>query len=193
MVVATKNQGKIREIREVLSTWACAVVPIQQLAPNFRVEEDGTTYADNAIKKAQAAASSTGSLALADDSGLEVRALNGAPGIYSARFGGVDLPQAEKNRLLLQRLVGVTDRQACFRCVLAVVSPQGRLETTEGTCEGFISTEPRGNGGFGFDPIFVVPAYQKTMAELAPDIKNAISHRARALQQLPTILQAFWA
>jgi XTP/dITP diphosphohydrolase len=192
IVVATNNPGKIVEIRDVLRDIPCEIFPITEVEPTFRVEEDGQTYAENAIKKASAAASLTGTLAIADDSGLEVDALSGVPGLYSARFGGEHLPQFEKNILLLQQLQGVTNRSARFRCVIAVVSPAGNVATTEGVCEGIIGTEERGTGGFGFDPIFLLPEYGKTMAELGPGIKNTISHRAKALANLRKILPGFF-
>jgi XTP/dITP diphosphohydrolase len=191
IVVATKNPGKIVEIQKILADFPCEVFPISEVDSEFHVEEDGQTYAENAIKKAKAAVDRAGTLAIADDSGLEVDALEGAPGMYSARFGGEHLPQSEKNKLLLQQLQGVTDRSARFRCVIAVVSPEGKIETTEGVCEGIIGTEQRGTNGFGFDPLFIVPEYGKTMAELGPTIKNMISHRAKALANLHDILPGF--
>lgn len=191
IIVATKNGGKIREIQEILNTLLCRVVPIEDVIEAFEVEEDGLTYAENALKKARAAVLCTGKIAIADDSGLEVGALNGAPGIYSARFGGEQLSQPEKNALLLKKLQGETERSARFRCVIAVAAPDGREETVEGVCEGEIGYEARGEYGFGFDPVFIVSAYQQTMAELSPDVKNRISHRAKALQQLPSLLSRF--
>lgn len=191
IVVATGNAGKVREIEAILKDFAWEVVPITRLFPDFDVVEDGETYAENAIKKAVHAARLTGSLVIADDSGLEVDALDGAPGIYSARFGGEALPFPEKIALLLQKLEGVTERSARFRCVIAVASPDGKAETVEGVCEGQIGTEAKGQFGFGFDPIFFVPAQQKTMAELEPRVKNTISHRAAALALLPALIQPF--
>lgn len=188
LVVATNNPGKILEIREILKSLPCEILPVSMFDPEFYVKEDGITYAENAIKKAKQAASYTNHIAIADDSGLEVDALDGAPGIYSARFGGEHLSQAEKNALLLHKLTGVTKRTARFRCVIAVVSPEGYIETTEGVCEGLIGTQERGTGGFGFDPVFLVPKYRRTMAELGPGVKNTISHRARALKKLPPIV-----
>lgn len=189
VVVATQNAGKIREIRKILQPCQWELVSITEFAPEFHVTEDGTTYAENAIKKARAAAACTGLVAIADDSGLEVDALEGAPGLYSARFGGPHLTQGQKNRLLLQQLDGKNNRSARFRCVMAVVASDTRCETAEGICEGVIATEERGTAGFGFDPIFVVPEYSQTMAELGPVIKNIISHRAKAVRKMKTILQ----
>lgn len=191
IVVATKNPGKIVEIRKILQDLPCEVFPISEVDSEFHVEEDGQTYTENAVKKAKTAAARAETLAIADDSGLEVDALDGAPGMYSARFGGEDLAQSEKNKLLLHQLQGKDDRSARFRCVIAIVSPEGKVETTEGVCEGLIGTEERGANGFGFDPIFIVPEYGKTMAELGPTIKNRISHRAKALSSLHDILPGF--
>ena len=188
IVVATRNVGKISEIRAILQEFSGTILPVTDIVPDFFVEEDGKTYRDNAIKKARAAAELTGSLAIADDSGLEVDALDGAPGVYSARFGGESLPQAEKNTLLLRQLDGIHTRSARFRCVIAVVIPNGVPRTTEGICEGIIGDHPQGTHGFGYDPLFFLPEHGKTMAELSPAVKNSISHRARALAGLPEIL-----
>lgn len=189
IVVATTNRGKIVEIQKILSGSPYEFVPITQFDEHFSVEEDGMSYAENAIKKARRASLTTGKIALADDSGLEVDALGGAPGIYSARFGGEDLPFSEKIARLLRQMDGQVQRTARFRCVIVVSSPKGAVVSSEGVCEGAISAEPRGTNGFGFDPIFWVPAYQKTMAELSAEIKNEISHRARALQHVPALIE----
>ena len=189
IVVATTNRGKIVEIQKILSGSPYEFVPITQFDEHFSVEEDGMSYAENAIKKARRASLTTGKIALADDSGLEVDALGGAPGIYSARFGGEDLPFPEKIARLLREMDGQVQRTARFRCVIAVAPPKGAVVSCEGVCEGAISAEPRGTNGFGFDPIFWVPAYQKTMAELSAEIKNEISHRARALQHVPALIE----
>ncbi len=193
IVVATKNVGKIREIQEILQGLPCELVSICEVAPDFEVEEDGQTYTENAIKKAKLAASRVGTIAIADDSGLEVDALGGSPGIYSARFGGEQLSQSEKNTLLLQQLQGCLNRSARFRCVIAVAFPEGQVEITEGVCEGVIGIEARGTEGFGFDPIFLIPEYGKTLAELGPAIKNTISHRAKALSNLRSILSKYFS
>lgn len=189
IVVATTNRGKIVEIQKILSGSPYEFVPITQFDEHFSVEEDGMSYAENAIKKARRASLMTGKIALADDSGLEVDALGGAPGIYSARFGGEDLPFSEKIARLLRQMDRQVQRTARFRCVIVVSSPKGAVVSSEGVCEGAISAEPRGTNGFGFDPIFWVPAYQKTMAELSAEIKNEISHRARALQHVPALIE----
>lgn len=193
VVVATNNQGKIAEIQAILKKYPYHIISIGQIVPEFSVVEDGMSYAENAIKKARHASFLTGKMAIADDSGLEVDALGGAPGIYSARFGGEELPFPEKIALLLRQLEGTDQRMARFRCVIAVVFPEGIVKTCEGVCEGMIAYEPRGSFGFGFDPIFWLPEYQKTMAELMPDVKNAISHRGKALRQLPKVFESVFA
>jgi len=193
IIVATNNRGKVVEIQEILKNAPFQVIPIGQIYPTFSVEEDGMSYAENAIKKARQASRLTGKIAIADDSGLEVDALDGAPGIYSARFGGEVLPFPEKIALLLQQVGETTQRTARFRCVIAVVSPDGNVKTCEGVCEGMVAHEPRGGFGFGFDPIFWLPEYQKTMAELEPEVKNVISHRGKALRQLPGVFEASFA
>lgn len=190
IVVATRNAGKIIEIRAILKDLPCQVSSITELDAAFDVEEDGQTYAENALKKAMAAAFLAGTIAIGDDSGLEVDALDGAPGLYSARFGGA-CSQAEKNALLLQQLQGKANRSARFRCVIAVAAPGGETRTVEGTCEGLIGAAPHGTHGFGFDPLFFLPEYGQTMAELDPAMKNVISHRAKALAQLRQILPEF--
>ena len=191
LVAATNNAGKIVEIQAILKDFPYRVVPISQIVKDFEVVEDGQTYQENAIKKAHMPALQTQRVAIADDSGLEVDALDGAPGVYSARFGGEHLSQAGKIALLLAKLTGKADRTARFRCVIAVVTPDGEVKTSEGVCEGVIAMTPQGTQGFGYDPIFIVPAYQQTMAELGPEIKNQISHRAQALRQLPALVASF--
>jgi len=154
--------------------------------------EEGTTFEENAVKKAQAVARYTGLWALADDSGLEVDALPGELGVRSSRWEGVDTPYEVKNARLLARLRGVPPegRRARYRCVVALASPGGRVLTAEGVCEGRIAMEPRGHYGFGYDPIFYLPEYGRTMAELRPEEKNRLSHRARALAALGERLAA---
>lgn len=193
IIVATNNIGKVREIREILKDFPCGIIPMSEIDAGFCVEEDGQTYVENALKKARAAVARTGNIVIADDSGLEVDALGGAPGLYSARFGGEQLSQTEKNQRLLRKLQGETERSARFRCVIVVAGPDGRWEQSEGICEGVIGIEERGHFGFGFDPIFILPEYGKTMAELEPEIKNRISHRAKALNALPEMIHRFLA
>lgn len=190
-MVATQNPGKIREIREILQDLDYQVISMAELYPDFDVEEDGQSYVENASKKALAAAKLTGRLAIGDDSGLEIKALGGAPGLHTARFGGKSLPQSEKNNRILKSLEGITDRSARFVCVIVVATPEGRVEAVEGTCEGSIGFKEQGDGGFGYDPIFVAEGYGKTMAELEPGIKNMISHRAKALRKMRKVLSSF--
>lgn len=182
IVIASSNAGKIREIRRALRDVPADLVVREDLPD---VVEDGATFAENARKKAVAAAKHTGLWALADDSGLEVDALGGAPGVHSARWSGEGA--AGNNAKLLARLAGVPQeaRTARFRAVVAVAAPDGSLVAeAQGCCEGRIGFELRGTGGFGYDPLFVVPDLGRTMAELGPDEKDAISHRGRALREL---------
>jgi XTP/dITP diphosphohydrolase len=154
------------------------------------VEEDGTSFLENALKKARTAAKFTGEIALADDSGLEVAALNGAPGIYSSRYAGNGADDAQNNRKLLDDLRGIpsAERGAAFRCVLVLCWPDGRYRAFEGGWAGRITEAPKGEGGFGYDPVFFLPECGVTVAELSPDVKNRISHRAQAFAKLKTWL-----
>ena len=191
VVLATNNPGKIREISEILKHHGIDVVSLQDNPGLAEVEEDRDTFKDIAVKKALAACEHTGLVALADDSGLEVDYLGGAPGVHSSRFAGREKDDAANNQKLLELLSGVPEekRTARFRCVVAIVDREGWVYTAEGTCEGIIATEPRGKGGFGYDPLFYLPEYGKTFAELGPEIKNRISHRARALAGALDILK----
>ncbi len=191
LVVATKNPGKIREIRALLEGLGYRILSLEDFPQFPPVEERGETFLENALEKARAAARYTGEMALADDSGLEVEALGGAPGVRSARFGGQGLTDADRNRLLLEKLRGVPmeERKARFRCVMALVTPGGEEYVVEGTCEGYIAMEPLGDHGFGYDPVFYLPRYGKTMAQLPPEEKNRISHRAKALAGIREVLE----
>ncbi|MCL6635806.1 MAG: XTP/dITP diphosphatase [Peptococcaceae bacterium] len=190
LVLATRNPGKVRELNQLLSPLGYEVVSLDQYPGVPVIIEDGATFKDNAVKKATTVARFTGQLALADDSGLEVDFLGGAPGVHSARFAGEGHDDRANNEKLLRLLAGVPPekRAARFRCVVAVATPAGQVFTAEGTCEGVITDEPRGEGGFGYDPLFYVPAYGKTFAELDPAVKNRISHRGRALALMREIL-----
>ncbi|MEW6183366.1 MAG: XTP/dITP diphosphatase [Bacillota bacterium] len=186
LVAATTNQGKLREIEAILAPLNWEIVS-PQFYPGFpEIEEHGTTFEANAVEKALATAAFTGETALADDSGLEVDYLGGAPGVYSARFAGEPKDDAANNNKLLGLLDGVPreQRAARFRCVIAVAFPEGGVVTADGRCEGFILTELRGAGGFGYDPLFYLPEFDKTFAELPPEVKNRVSHRARALAKI---------
>jgi len=183
VVIATANRHKFREMADILSDLGIDFVMAADLGVEFP-EESPSDMEANAIAKAKAAAEQTGLVAVADDSGLEVDALGGEPGPMSSRFGGEGLSDLDRCKLLLERMRGVPEeaRTARFRCVIAVATPEGEVRTFQGTIEGMIATEPRGSHGFGYDPVFFVPDYQKTMAELGPLVKNRISHRAKALQ-----------
>jgi XTP/dITP diphosphohydrolase len=188
LLIATQNPGKVREFRLLLAPLKASLCFPFELGLQVNVPEDGDTYADNARQKALAYARASGLLALADDSGLEVDALTGAPGIHSARY----TPGHDVDRVaaLLARLRDVAweQRTARFRCVVVIAAPSGELYGTEGTCQGMIALEPAGQGGFGYDPIFYLPDYDCTMAQLPQALKNRVSHRARAVEAaLPTL------
>lgn len=184
LLLGTRNAGKVREIESILGDVPWRIRSLQEFADIDVPAETGDTYADNAIIKARFYARATGICALADDSGLEVEALGGAPGVYSARYAGDGASDADRRTLLLSELAEVPaeQRTARFVCVVAIALPDGSvLNTSEGTCPGKIIFEPRGNGGFGYDPLFVPAGFDKTFAELSDTIKNQLSHRARAL------------
>lgn len=193
LVVATTNPHKIDEFRAILSDIPCTIVSPVELGLHVTVEETGATFAENAILKALAYADAAEMLALADDSGLEVDALQGEPGVYSNRWAGEDVSTAERNRLLNERLVDVPDerRTARFRCAIAIAGPAplGLYDVVHGTLEGYIARESRGGGGFGYDPIFYVPALGATVGELPEEEKNRISHRGRAAAKALVLLR----
>lgn len=191
LLVATGNPGKLKEIRRLLEDTAVEVVGLDQLENPPEVVEDGETFDANARKKAQQLAAFSGYLTLADDSGLVVDALNGAPGVHSARYAGVQGDDAGNNAKLLVELDAIADeqRQAAFHCVMALSWPDGSCQTYAGQVSGLIMRAQRGDGGFGYDPLFIVPEYGKTMAELPLDIKNRISHRGTALRKVLPVLQ----
>jgi XTP/dITP diphosphohydrolase len=190
LLIATHNRGKLSEYADLLAGLPLTLVAPDDLGLDLAVIESGATYEANARLKAQAYAHASGLLTLADDSGLEVSALDGAPGVCSARYalGG----DADRVTALLKALdaAGVPDenRDATFRCVIVVVSPDGRSWSAQGECQGYIIDMPRGGGGFGYDPVFFLPDHGLTMAELAPDEKNRISHRARAASAIRPVL-----
>ena len=192
IILATQNQGKIKELQELLADETIDVLSLQDIEDWEDVEENGVTFADNAALKARAAVKKTGLIALADDSGLEVDALNNAPGVYSARFAGEPKDDEQNNDKLLQELESIPDgsRTARFRCALVVATPEGEEFLTEGSIEGQILRQRRGQKGFGYDPLFYVPEYARTMAELTLMEKNKLSHRAQAFRKVIPILQA---
>jgi XTP/dITP diphosphohydrolase len=191
LVIATSNRGKFNEIAALLEGVDILIVPLDRVGPVAVPPEGGDSFQENARLKAVAVASATGCLTLADDSGLEVDALGGRPGVFSARFGGSGKTDAERNRLLLERLEGVPParRVARFRCAVAVADPTGSVRLTEGVCEGRIALTPRGDRGFGYDPIFEIPSLGRTMAEVGSDVKNRLSHRAQAVRSARGILE----
>lgn len=188
VVLATRNENKIREIQEIFHLPGVEWVAASAFPDTPEVVEDGDTFEANAIKKAVALAKATGYWALADDSGLEVRALNGAPGVHSARYGGVDVPSEQNNLLLLKNLGDATDRRARFRCVVALSDPDGVATTVEGTCSGTITHERRGAAGFGYDPLFIPDGFTQTFAEMTPEQKHRLSHRGKALSAAKEIV-----
>jgi XTP/dITP diphosphohydrolase len=185
LLIATTNKGKIKEYRVLLAGIPYEIVTPADCGIAADVKEDGDTYEQNAMLKATTLASLSSLLTLADDSGIEVEALNGEPGVRSARYAGENKTDAERNAYLLARLNAAPDirRNARFRCVIAIAEPIGRVELFSGACQGIITKEPRGSNGHGYDPIFYVPELKKTMAELTLDEKNKISHRARAAEK----------
>ena len=192
LLVASNNQGKIREIKNALDDQFGKILSLKEAGIHISPEETGETYLDNALIKAEAAAAYWNGWILSDDSGLEVDALNGGPGIYSSRFAGEDATDERNNAKLLKSLKNVPEekRTARFRCVVVLYdSKTGKTITAEGTCEGIITTTPKGTHGFGFDPLFYLPELNRTMAELSFEEKMQISHRARALARLRKMLR----
>ena len=183
LLLATRNPGKVREYLRFLEDLPVNVVTLDEAGIEDDVDETGETILQNAVLKATAYAEKSGMLTLADDSGLEVDALDGEPGVRSARYAGDGASEDTRNRYLLQKLENIPDDrlQARFRCVIAIATPDLEIETSEGTCEGRMVREPRGSTGFGYDPIFYVPEYDMHMAELTMDEKNSISHRGKAM------------
>lgn len=190
ILIATNNPGKQEEIRSILSDLEAELVTPSELELNLEIEEDGFTYRENAAKKATAFAQASGILSLADDTGLEVEALDGAPGLYSARFSPKpNATDADRRSYLLTCLEHhPLPWKARFRCIVAIATPKGALQFTEGICPGEIISDERGLNGFGYDPIFLLPNIRQTMAELSPITKNQISHRALAVQAARPII-----
>ncbi|MDO4617812.1 MAG: XTP/dITP diphosphatase [Lachnospiraceae bacterium] len=196
LIFATGNQGKLREIREIMGDLGMEILSTKEAGIDLSVEENGTTFRENAVIKASACAAALPSdmdaIVMADDSGLEVDALNKEPGVYSARYMGEDTSYRIKNRNLVERLEGVPveKRTARFVCAIAAATKDGQVFTTEGTIEGKIGYEERGENGFGYDPIFYLPDMSRTTAELSPEEKNAISHRGNALRAMKEIIRS---
>jgi XTP/dITP diphosphohydrolase len=195
LLIATRNRGKVLEVESLLGALPLRLRSLADFPATQEVEETGATFEENSAIKARAYATQTGCWTLADDSGLEVEALNGAPGVFSARYGGPEATDAERIALLLDALSrsGDANRRARFVCVIAVADSRANLLSLfTGTCEGRIAPEPHGGGGFGYDPVFVPDGYEQTFGELPAGIKQRISHRARALRAaLPFLLDHF--
>ena len=181
LVLASRNQKKLRELQEILSELGVEVLSEADAGVDVEVEETGTTFEENAFLKAHAVMEASGLPAVADDSGLCVDALNGAPGIYSARYGGPGLDDVGRYQLLLENMRGQLDRRCRFVSAICCCFPDGRRVEARGECPGTLAYAPKGEDGFGYDPIFFVPEQKKTFAELSAEEKNAISHRGRAL------------
>ena len=193
LILATRNKDKLKEIQALLSDLDIDIVSLDEAENAPHVVEDGKTFMENAFKKAKVIAEATGIMALADDSGLEVDALDGAPGVYSARYSGENASDASNNEKLLADLEGVPagKRSAHFSCVIVVYHPSGRWISTEGKCEGEITEKSIGDRGFGYDPVFYLPSLNCTMAQLSAEEKNRLSHRGKALEKLKSELPGF--
>ncbi|HRQ39037.1 MAG TPA: XTP/dITP diphosphatase [Chloroflexota bacterium] len=192
LLVATHNKGKVREFAEMMQDMDIAWLGLDEVGVTEDVPETGNTFRENAVLKAVTYAQMRGLLTLADDSGLEIDALGGAPGVYSARYGGTELTHAGRYELVLQQLAHVPEsaRTARFRCVIVVADAHGRiLAEADGVCEGLIAHSPAGSGGFGYDPVFFMPEMGKTMAQLSSAEKHQVSHRGRAMRQLEPLLR----
>src|SRR5258706_1752615 len=191
LLVATTNLHKLEEYRAIFSDLPYRLLSLRDIWVDLEVEETGTAFAENAELKARSYAQASGLLTLADDSGLEIDALGGAPGVFSARFAGKDTSYEERFHLILERLKGLPTEQrgARFRCVIAIAEPSGATRLVEGVIEGVIADAPRGDRGFGYDPIFLVPEIGMTTAELTAEDKNRISHRGRAAQLARVLLE----
>ncbi len=190
-VLATHNPGKLREMGEILKDFGIEVVSPRDLGITVDVEETGTTFAENALLKAKAICKEANLPAIADDSGLCVDALNGAPGVYSARYGGEGLDDKGRYMLLLSSLRGAPTRAAHFACAVACAFPNGDTLTAEGRCDGSIAYAPLGEGGFGYDPVFLLPGTGKTFGQLTQEEKSAVSHRGRALKDFAGKLETY--
>ena len=193
IIFATGNAGKMKEIRMIMADTGMEIVSMKEAGIAPDIEENGTTYEENALIKARAVAACTDDIVLADDSGLEIDYLGGEPGVYSARYLGEDTSYRIKNATLVQRLEGVPDekRTARFVCAIAAVLPDGSELTTRAAVEGQIGYEEKGEHGFGYDPIFYVPKFHKTTAELTEEEKNQVSHRGQALQRMKEELKKY--
>ena len=191
LLLATNNQGKVREYRSLLQNLPFEIVTLAEQSISIIINEEGESFEENARLKAMAVAAASRLTALADDSGLEVDALGGEPGRLSARYAGEDASDKERVDYLLKRLEDVPreKRSACFKCVIAITTPDGRVDFCSGECSGSITFEPSGEHGFGYDPVFYLPELEKTMAELPLEIKNQVSHRGKAARKVYQVLE----
>lgn len=191
IILATNNKSKVKEISEMMSGSDITFESLADAGINVEVEETGTTFEENALLKAREICKLSGKPTISDDSGLEIDALDGAPGIYSSRFMGEDTSYDIKNNALIEKLENLADpdRTARFRCCMALVLPDGREFVTEGAMEGIIAREPKGINGFGYDPILFIPEYNRTSAELSSEEKNNISHRGEALRKMIEVIK----
>ena len=192
-MIATRNKGKIREIREALNGLDLRIYALSDFPNVPNIEEDGKNFTENALKKARFYSKYFEMMTVADDSGLEVNSLKGLPGIYSASYAGEGASSQANNQKLLSALEGVpvSKRGAKFKCLLAMVSPDGKEAIAEGSCNGSIGFREKGKRGFGYDPLFILPKYGKTMAELSLEEKNKISHRGKALRKIRNLIKSF--
>jgi len=193
VVIATRNSGKLREIQAILAPLGLKILSLRDFPRIPEIIEDGQTFEENAVKKAVAVARHTRRIAIADDSGLAVDALHGRPGVFSSRYAGEKATDAARYQKLLKEMVEIPPekRGAAFMCAMAVAAPDGKAETVVGQCRGEIALAPKGSHGFGYDPVFYLPEWGKTVAELEPEVKNRISHRALALEKLKQLLPKF--
>ena len=192
IVLGSRNKKKTQEVAEILARFGFTIVPVTEFPGVPEVDEDGLTFAENAAKKATEVAISTGQWVIGEDSGLQVDALNGAPGIYSARFSGPEATDEKNNEKLIAELAGIPDerRGAGYLCSIALSDPQGVVRiAVEGTCRGRILTDANGSGGFGYDPYFLIPEYHQTFGQLSSRVKHRLSHRARAFGKFIPLLQ----
>ena len=191
IILASNNTNKVREVKEILRDMNVEIISMKEAGIDLDIEENGTTFEENALIKARAVCKLTGNITIADDSGLEVDYLDKQPGVYSARFMGHDTSYDIKNQAIIDKLKGVegNDRSARFVCAIAAAFPDGEVITTRGTIEGVIAKEPAGTNGFGYDPIVYVPEYGMTTGQMEPEAKNKISHRGKALMAMKEILK----
>lgn len=193
LIVATRNEGKVREVKELLKDFDLKITSLKDYPDLPTITEDGRTFSQNALKKAATIALYTKKLTLGEDSGLEVKALNNAPGVYSARFAGEEATDEKNNKKLLRALkkVPLKKRQARYRCFAALVDGKKIIDVVAGSCSGVIAFKEKGKNGFGYDPLFFIPRYQKTFGELDLSVKSKISHRAQAIEKLKKVLKKY--